>query len=98
MTGPFKVGEVCIGQHFIMRPDRNGCECVVLTSARHMHVRCDTTGRPHSGPMVEVRWADGWITNVMPSNLRRKRPPAGEESILRMFDVTAPAPREVEAA
>jgi hypothetical protein len=96
MTGAFRAGEVCIGQHFIMRADRNGCECVVLAAARHMHVRCDTTGRRHAGPMVEIRWADGGETFVMPSNLRRKRPPSGEKSIMDQF--TAPAPREVEAA
>lgn len=37
-----------------------------------------------------------WIQFAEAGDLRRKQPPTGEESILRMF--TSPAPREVEAA
>lgn len=97
MSGPFKVGEVCIGQNFINWPEYNGAECIVLSPER-----IDGGVDPRSGEVSEfgpthtVQWDDGRIANVATTNLRRKRPPTGLATVLAWF--TAPAPRELEAA
>lgn len=99
MTGPFKVGEVLIGQFIVLRPEYNGCECVVLEREAMRKGLHPLTGQMReSRRSYVVQWSDGYVCYISGQHLRRKRPPAGEESILRMFDVTAPAPREVEAA
>lgn len=98
MTAGLKVGEVCIGQNFIISTEANGMECVIIGPL----VLCECLVEPIGRWVLDyrhlVRWSDGAIDNVPARNLRRKQPPAGEESILRMFDLTAPAQREVEAA
>lgn len=97
MTGAFKVGEVCVGQNFIYDLAYNGTECVIIGEFRERMSIYDS-GDITVSPCYKVEWADGTITDVDHRNLRRKQPPTGLASILRMFDLTAPAPREVETA
>jgi hypothetical protein len=98
MTGGFPVGTVCIGQNFVGQTERNGDECVVVRSLQMTTGFLSGTFQLVTQMGYKVQWADGQIVNVAPQNLRRKQPPSGELAILRMFDATAPAPREVEAA
>ena len=97
MNGPFKVGEVCIGQKFINWPEYNGAECVILSSERVAGGVDPRSGeRAEVGPTHTVRWDDGRVANISSKNLRRKRPPTGEKSVMDLF--AAPKLREVEAA
>jgi hypothetical protein len=99
MTGGFKVGEVCIGQFINIKPEYNGCECVVIEPEAVRQGTHPLTGalRPRRMAYM-VTWSDGYTCMIAGRNLRRKQPPSGELAILRMFDVTAPTPREVESA
>jgi hypothetical protein len=99
VSGPFKVGEVCIGQNFVNFPEYNGCECLIERPLQMFGGFNRRTGEWCAvEPSYFVRWADGAGSWVGRHNLRRKQPPTGEIAIMRMFDITAPAPREVEAA
>lgn len=94
MSGQFKVGEVLVGQNHIFDTSLNGMECTVVEGLE-MRTSFATGVGLEEGMAYVVEWADGRVWDCDPRNLRRKQPPTGEESILRMF--TAPAPREVEA-
>lgn len=97
MKGQFKVGEVCIGQNFLPPLEYNGMECVIVEALAVVDCYCAVTGDVlPAEPRYCVQWSNGKVWAVKPMYLRRKQPPAGEQSILRMF--TAPSPREVEAA
>lgn len=99
MNGPFKVGEICIGQHLIHWPEYNGAECVILTPERIAGGMDPRSGEAAEvGPTYTVQWDDGRVANIATANLRRKQPPTGLIAVLRMFDVAAPKLREVEAA
>lgn len=99
MTGGLPVGTVCIGQNYIHHAERNGMECVVIGGLDVSDAVIARTGEVvRACATYEVEWSDGFIDNVQPRHLRRKQPPTGELSILRMFDLTAPVPREVEVA
>ena len=99
MSGPFKVGEVLVGVGFVVDIECNGLECVVERNYGLAPTHYIETGEDIGSHFVYlVRWVNGNTDNVCQPNLRRKQPPSGELSILRMFDLTAPAPREVEAA
>lgn len=101
MSAPFKVGEVCIGVGFVdwFNVDHNGVECVI-NRVRYISepIHAFDLATFPAGYIYFVTWASGIDAAVAHHNLRRKTPPSGEESILRMFDLTAPAPRETEAA
>lgn len=74
----------------------NGRECVV-TGPVDFHM--DWNGKfPPGWPTdtPDFIWPYDAIIYAQAGDLRRKQPPAGEESVLRMF--TAPAPRELEPA
>jgi hypothetical protein len=99
MTGGFPVGTVCIGQDFSFATYRNGMECVIVHGLEMRAHCCQVSGIEYPPePMYYVGWEDGTYSLVRPRQLRRKQPPTGEIAIMRMFDITAPAPREVEAA
>jgi hypothetical protein len=71
----FKVGDVCVGQHFINWPELNGMECVV-ESALHMSTGFDPrTCQLFTGMTHVVVWEDGARTFAEPKHLRLKRPP-----------------------
>jgi hypothetical protein len=81
----FKVGEVCVGQNFVLDPKYNGVECVVDEPFGE-YVGIDRAGLPRRRIGYGVRWANGELSYVNPHNLRRKRPPTtGEELIIAMF-------------
>jgi hypothetical protein len=76
MNSPFKVGDVCIGQHFIKVPERNGMECTIIGPLMfalwidaHSYQICPSY-------CYLVQWSDGIIVNIAPENLRRKQPPS----------------------
>lgn len=97
MSGSFKVGEVLVGVNFITHPDRNDMECIVIGGLDVSDAILVRTGEVvRACATYEVEWADGFVDNVQPKNLRRKQPPTGLATVLAWF--TAPAPREVEAA
>lgn len=80
----FKVGEVLVGQNITKMPQYNGAECVVIEGLKKRRHYC---GEVFS---YKVQWADGFIICVWPGHLRRKQPPAGEQSILDMFKLPVP--------
>lgn len=93
MSTQFKVGEVLVGQNFVNRIQRNGQECIVIEGLFVTDHWDDITGEKHGPePMYRVEWPDGDQVLVRPRNLRRKHPPYGEQSILRMF--TQPMPQK----
>lgn len=92
MKGQFKVGEVLVGQNYTIRTSRNGMECEVIAPLMLRQWHFDGEVPAGSGFVYEVRWADGHVNAAFPKNLRRKQPPAGEQSILRML--TQPMPKK----
>lgn len=81
----FKVGEVCVGINFIFDTQYNGVECVIVAPARPMTSINQASKIVSSDAKYEVKWNDGKLDFVRPRNLRRKQPPAGEQSIMDMF-------------
>jgi len=76
----------------------NGTECVVTAPGRSY---ISITGQVRYGwptDTVHPEYPPMCTVMALAGDLRRKQPPSGELSIIRMFDLTAPAPREVEAA
>lgn len=90
MEGQFKIGEVLVGQNFVICPEFNGCECVVVGALKMREGINVATGLLATDLQYAVQWSTGKITNARPYLLRRKQPPAGEQSILAMFKVSRP--------
>jgi hypothetical protein len=94
MSGQFKVGEVLVGQNHVKGIDRNGMECTVLGALSQRVCHHESVDESYIAMRYHVVWADGMETHAAQNKLRRKQPPAGEQSVLDMFKL--PAPREVE--
>lgn len=91
MSGNFKVGEVLVGQNFLVNTECNGQECVVIRGLAPSINRSWNTGDfLDISNVYEVQWSDGDICVVAPRNLRRKRPPVGEKFVMDMFKVSPP--------
>lgn len=73
MTQQFKVGEICIGQYFVIDTELNGMECEIIGGLENA-VGIDRLRRIHMGPAYLVRWANAEVSSVYPHNLRRKPP------------------------
>lgn len=89
MNGQFKVGDICIGQRFVVLAHRNEMECEILGGLEMRLGRCSITGRIYKAAFYDVRWSDGGERLVSAHNLRRKPPKAtdtGESRIRELFD------------
>lgn len=99
MTGGYEIGAVYV---WVSSDDGiaylKSTECVITSSPREYNAGPHGMqyGWPTDAPMPPGSMPG--TVFAFAGDLRRKRPPTGEEPILRMFDLTAPAPREVEAA
>jgi hypothetical protein len=91
MSGQFKVGEVLVGQNCRRLPQYNGMDCVVRAGLARMQTQHRFTGEIIEGYFYMVVWSDGWESPARPDQLRRKQPPAGEQSVLDMFKLPAPS-------
>lgn len=94
----FKVGEVAIGQNFVNNTKYNGMECTVVSALDLVTTRHHITGEVTTAYRYGVKWADGWLTYQESHYLRKRRPPASDESAHRqaMLDCIERAKRGVE--
>lgn len=92
-----KVGDICIGQHFVVDVHRNGMECVIV-GGLEFTVCTDTRGYIVPGDSYLVEWSDGVVVEVGPHNLRKKRPPQSDETWAAdmVKKVTGPVPELTE--
>lgn len=73
----FKVGDLCIGQHFVCDTERNGMECEVVA---FLPGGGTFTNSRFDGKVVidqnayAVQWADSFLSWVAEGNLRKKPP------------------------
>lgn len=82
----FKVGEIVIGQNFILATSRNGMEAEIIGALEMRQWIIRDTGRMGESVAYKVRWADGEITSQEPPYLRRKKPPTtGEDAIMALL-------------
>jgi hypothetical protein len=87
MSAQFKVGDICVGQNFVVSKKRNGMECEVIGGLEWRRSINVTSLIERDILCYMVRWADGGETCQAPIFLRYKNPPAtGEQSILALFD------------
>lgn len=88
MSGPFKVGDICILQNLQNHPQYNGEECIVV-GGLEVRVGFNRAGEPSEAACYQVAGC-GEIDLVLPHQLRPRKPPTtGEQSILSLF-LTAP--------
>lgn len=71
----FKVGDICIGQNFIIQTCRNGEECEIIGGLKERSGRNPITKIPSVKLMYRVRWSDSTIAVVTPNKLRKKNSP-----------------------
>lgn len=100
MTELFKVGEIAIGQNFLVNTECNGMECEVLDGLEFVPIPiCAKTGEALPPAMCYfVEWAYGVVSEVSPSNLRKKRPPEADDATARqtMLDCIERAKQPLE--
>lgn len=96
MSGQFKVGEVLVGQNHIRNTEYNGMECIVTGELKMRRFTYIGYTDLYEEMRYKVQWANGIITSASQFTLRRKQPPAGEQSIMDMFK--RPAPRKSKEA
>lgn len=84
MSG-FAVGEIAIGQGFVYATQRNSMECEILGGLKESGIcRCAVRGILLASTQCHyVRWSDGHEAYVDPRHLRKRRPPASDESAHR---------------
>lgn len=73
MNYVFKVGDICIGQHFLRHTEYNGMECEII-GGLDLRQWGAADGRMGEDMSYRVRWADGTVSNQLGHNLRPKRP------------------------
>ena len=76
MSAALKVGDIAIGQNFIVNIERNGMECEIIGGLEMRLAHCVNTGEITECMRYKVRWADGLIWNQKPPYLRKKHPPS----------------------
>ena len=79
----FKVGEVAIANGLVNWPELNGVECEIISPLRLGVMFDPRTDERRVGAMHDVRWPDGTETAIDIHNLRKRRPPATDESEYR---------------
>jgi hypothetical protein len=75
----FKVGDVCIGQHFVNHPELNGMECTIDAPLAMRSVERALNDEIVTCECYAVTWADGSSSWTEPKNLRLKQPPSYPE-------------------
>lgn len=92
MSGPFKVGEICIMQHLTECPEYNGEECVI-TGDLAPRIGLFKSGEFRDILAYEVA-INGGFGLAYAHQLRRRKPPttdSGEQRIIAMLrDAKAP--------
>lgn len=73
MKRPLKVGDICIGQHFMLDTEYNGRECTIVKDLSFI-VGHNKNGYDCSGIKFVVVWESGEKTPVRPHNLKLKPP------------------------
>ena len=81
----FKVGEVAIVQGLVTCAEFNGREVVIVGALTiHPISKCSKSGAVYLNEAAYlVRYSDGYLTNVRPANIRKRRPPSTDESTAR---------------
>lgn len=96
MSAPFKVGDVVIGQHFVVNLECNGQEAVVISAVEFGGFR-NADGTPEECNACEILWADGTQEWQKPYHLRLRKPPAAdshERTFMRKWrDMSGKAPQ-----
>lgn len=86
MSGPFRLGEVVLGQNFVDFTEHNGEELLVVGGLEYRTVTCLTSLKTVSGMSYKVQTKYGETFTCGPHQLRRRKPPTtGEESVLALF-------------
>lgn len=78
MNGPFKVGDICVGQNFVQSPELNGQECQITHPLGRFLTRDRVSGEIAMLSVWGVQFSDGFNTHVEPHRLRLKRRPSDE--------------------
>lgn len=92
----FSVGEIALGHGFQNWPEYNGVECIVLEGLRPLEALDQRSGEVLRAEFYLVKFSDGEIAEVLPINLRKRRPPSTDESHQAMLDCIERAKRGVE--
>lgn len=93
----FKVGEVAVGQNFVVHPEYNGMEVIVTRVIDGELEMCD--GEIFVGVYYRTEWANGHKDYHPSRYLRKKRPPESDEAAARqaMLDCIQKAKQPVGA-
>ncbi len=75
MEAPFKVGEVVIGQNFVIDIEYNGMEAIVISAPEFTGI-IYPDGLIETCNACEVKWESGLREWQKISHLRRRKPPA----------------------
>jgi hypothetical protein len=87
MSAQFNVGDIAIGQNFVLATDFNGMEATIVGPLEMRGGFDCGTGEWVETLCYEVEWANGDFSQQEPFYLRRRQPPTtGEQSIIAMFD------------
>lgn len=96
----FRVGDICIGQYFVIDTQVNGVECVVAGPLE----MCETD-HPIIGRRIDYFYEVQFInethtTRVRPFNLRKKHPPQSDDAWAesKVRELTKPVVQPLEVA
>lgn len=92
MSAQFKVGDICIGQNFVVDTERNGMECTIIGSLATYQLILYNNELLYG---YECEGEDGLQFVCAPHNLRLKHPPRSAKSIMREVIAKAKKPLEV---
>lgn len=93
----FKVGDVCIGQNYVLSTERNGLECEILEGLQDRFFRNNHTQSLEYGQAYLVRWSDGDVWAVKHYQLRKKQPPKREIDTIVSWENCAWSPEKERA-
>ncbi len=71
----YKLGTVCVGQHFKYILEHNDMECVIIKALSYYTCTNSHNGTEETDWFYQVKWASGRISSVKPKRLRIKRDP-----------------------